>query len=187
MPPVSMGDGGRHDCFVKADPHITIMCGRVIQSSTPFRLAIVEGLGVRNSRVHNYPPRWNGAPSQELLVIRRDQEPQDGYVGPWTLEEVASLPAGDHFSIALARTARRAIRRSTIARIAFLRLVWLAQAEPTFTLRTVATDSPMCEFRCAMGRRRRAFPPLRAMNGLRILRLGRRIKYGTEVVQTTPI
>ena len=45
------------------------MCGRVIQSSAPFRLAIVEGLDVRDSRLHNYPPRWNGAPSQELLVI----------------------------------------------------------------------------------------------------------------------
>ena len=49
------------------------MCGRVIQSSTPFRLATVEGLDVRDSRVHNYPPRWNGAPSQELLVIRRNR------------------------------------------------------------------------------------------------------------------
>jgi putative SOS response-associated peptidase YedK len=48
------------------------MCGRVIQSSTPFRLAIVEGLDVRDSGFHNYPPRWNGAPSQELLVIRRN-------------------------------------------------------------------------------------------------------------------
>ena len=48
------------------------MCGRVIQSSAPFRLAIAEGLDVRGSRFHNYPPRWNGAPSQELLVIRRN-------------------------------------------------------------------------------------------------------------------
>ena len=48
------------------------MCGRVIQSSGPIRLAIVDGLDVRESRVHNYPPRWNGAPSQELLVIRRN-------------------------------------------------------------------------------------------------------------------
>ena len=31
------------------------MCGRVIQSSTPFRLAIVDGLDVRDTRVHNYP------------------------------------------------------------------------------------------------------------------------------------
>jgi hypothetical protein len=38
------------------------MCGRVIQSSTPFRLAIVDGLDVRDSRFHDYPPRWNGAP-----------------------------------------------------------------------------------------------------------------------------
>ena len=48
------------------------MCGRVIQSSAVIRLAIVDGLDVRDSRVHNYPPRWNGAPSQELLVIRRN-------------------------------------------------------------------------------------------------------------------
>jgi putative SOS response-associated peptidase YedK len=45
------------------------MCGRVIQSSGPLRYGIVEGMDMRDSRVHNYPPRWNGAPSQELLVI----------------------------------------------------------------------------------------------------------------------
>jgi putative SOS response-associated peptidase YedK len=50
------------------------MCGRVIQSSGPLRYAIVDGLNVRDSRVHNYPPRWNGAPSQELLVIRRNHK-----------------------------------------------------------------------------------------------------------------
>jgi putative SOS response-associated peptidase YedK len=46
----------------------------VIQSSAPIRLAIVEGMDVRDSRVHNYPPRWNAAPSQELLVIRRNHQ-----------------------------------------------------------------------------------------------------------------
>jgi hypothetical protein len=50
------------------------MCGRVIQSSGPVRYAIVDGMKVRDSRVHNYPPRWNGAPSQDLLVIRRNRE-----------------------------------------------------------------------------------------------------------------
>jgi hypothetical protein len=50
------------------------MCGRVIQSSAPFRLAIVDGLDVRGSRFHNYPPRWNAAPSQDLLVIRRNRQ-----------------------------------------------------------------------------------------------------------------
>jgi SOS response associated peptidase (SRAP) len=44
------------------------MCGRVIQSSGPLRYAIVDGMNVRDSRVHNYPPRWDEAPSQELLV-----------------------------------------------------------------------------------------------------------------------
>jgi putative SOS response-associated peptidase YedK len=46
------------------------MCGRVIQSSGPLRYGI--GLNVWDSRVHNYPPRWNAAPSQELLFIRRN-------------------------------------------------------------------------------------------------------------------
>ncbi len=50
------------------------MCGRVIQSSGPLRYGIVEGMDMRDSRAHNYPPRWNGAPSQDLLVIRRHHE-----------------------------------------------------------------------------------------------------------------
>jgi putative SOS response-associated peptidase YedK len=50
------------------------MCGRVIQSSEPLSYGIVEGMDARDSRVHNYPPRWNGAPSQDLLVIRRNHD-----------------------------------------------------------------------------------------------------------------
>ena len=50
------------------------MCGRVIQSSGPLSYGIVEGMDARDSRVHNYPPRWNGAPSQDLLVIRRNHD-----------------------------------------------------------------------------------------------------------------
>jgi hypothetical protein len=38
------------------------------------RYGIVDGMNVRESRVHNYPPRWNGAPSQDLLVIRRNHQ-----------------------------------------------------------------------------------------------------------------
>jgi putative SOS response-associated peptidase YedK len=48
------------------------MCGRVVQVSDPIRLSIVDGLVVRDSRLSNYPRRWNGAPSQELLVIREN-------------------------------------------------------------------------------------------------------------------
>ena len=62
--------------------HIKPMCGRVIQSSGPLRLAILDGLDVRDSRVHNYPPRWNGAPSQELLVIRRNHHTGDASLDP---------------------------------------------------------------------------------------------------------
>jgi putative SOS response-associated peptidase YedK len=31
-------------------------------------------MDLRDSRVHNYPPRWNAAPSQDLLVIRRNHQ-----------------------------------------------------------------------------------------------------------------
>ena len=56
------------------DDYIPSMCGRVIQSGDPLRYAIVDGMNVRDSRVHNYPCRWNAAPSQELLVIRRNHK-----------------------------------------------------------------------------------------------------------------
>jgi len=38
------------------------------------RLAIVEGLDVSDSRMGNVPPRYNAAPSQELLVIRQNHK-----------------------------------------------------------------------------------------------------------------
>jgi putative SOS response-associated peptidase YedK len=50
------------------------MCGRVIQASGPLRLAIVEGLDVRDSRLTNIPRRFNAAPSQELLIIRQNHK-----------------------------------------------------------------------------------------------------------------
>ena len=53
------------------DPTSDRMCGRVIQSSAPIRLAIVDGLDVRDSRVHNSvslercaEPRAAGDPAQ---------------------------------------------------------------------------------------------------------------------------
>jgi hypothetical protein len=42
-------------CRTSQAHHIAIMCGRVIQSSGPVRYAIVDGMNVRDSRVHNYP------------------------------------------------------------------------------------------------------------------------------------
>ena len=50
------------------------MCGRVIQARGPIEYAIVDGLDVRDSRLSNYPRRWNGAPSQEFLVIRQNHQ-----------------------------------------------------------------------------------------------------------------
>jgi putative SOS response-associated peptidase YedK len=56
------------------DTHICAMCGRVIQSSGSLRYAILAGMDPRDARVHNYPRRWNAAPGQGLLIIRRSHE-----------------------------------------------------------------------------------------------------------------
>ena len=53
------------------------MCGRVIQSSSPIRLAIVEGLDVSDSRMGNARPRYNAAPSQEFLIIRENHKTRE--------------------------------------------------------------------------------------------------------------
>jgi putative SOS response-associated peptidase YedK len=50
------------------------MCGRVIQSSEPVRLAVVDGLDVIDRRFENIAPRYNAAPNQELLVIRQNHK-----------------------------------------------------------------------------------------------------------------
>ena len=38
------------------------------------KVAIVDGMNVRDGRGHNYPPQWNAAPGQDLLVIRRNHQ-----------------------------------------------------------------------------------------------------------------
>jgi putative SOS response-associated peptidase YedK len=58
------------------------MCGRIIQSSGPLHLAIVDGLDVRDNRLPNIPPRYNGAPSQELLVIRQNRKTGERSLDP---------------------------------------------------------------------------------------------------------
>jgi putative SOS response-associated peptidase YedK len=68
----------------------------VIQSSGPLKLAIVDGMNVRDSRLTNHPPRYNAAPSQELLVIRRNHNTGEVSLDPlrwgFKAETVASLP-----------------------------------------------------------------------------------------------
>src|SRR4051812_38688392 len=39
-------------------------------------------MNVRDSRVHNYPPRWNAAPSQDLFVIRRNHRTGETSLDP---------------------------------------------------------------------------------------------------------
>jgi putative SOS response-associated peptidase YedK len=50
------------------------MCGRIVQSSGVLQLSIVEGLGAPAGRLLSLPPRYNGAPSQDLLVIRENHQ-----------------------------------------------------------------------------------------------------------------
>ncbi len=54
--------------------YIASMCGRVIQKSRPgeLSLTIVGDLEERDKRWSNVPPRYNGAPSQDLWIIRRN-------------------------------------------------------------------------------------------------------------------
>jgi putative SOS response-associated peptidase YedK len=58
------------------------MCGRIIQASGPLKFAIVDGLDVADSRYANIPPRYNGAPSQELLVIRQNDQTGERSLDP---------------------------------------------------------------------------------------------------------
>src|SRR5213596_3358623 len=86
------------------------MCGRVIQSSGPLNLAIVDGINVRDSRAHNYPPRWNAAPSQDLLVIRRNHR-----TGEVSLEEMKT-PLHDGLICSNSFIAVRSLGSSSSAR-----------------------------------------------------------------------
>jgi putative SOS response-associated peptidase YedK len=58
------------------------MCGRIIQASGPLKFAIVDGLNVVDSRYANMPPRYNGAPSQDMLVIRQNHETGERSLDP---------------------------------------------------------------------------------------------------------
>ena len=48
------------------------MSGRVVQSSDPLQYDIVEGIDILDNRVRAVHPCFNGAPRQELLVIREN-------------------------------------------------------------------------------------------------------------------
>ena len=63
------------------------MCGRIVQASGPLQLAIVKGLEVREDSRSNAPRHCNGAPSQELLVIRENHK-----TGERSRAEVGSHP-----------------------------------------------------------------------------------------------
>jgi hypothetical protein len=75
--------------------HVTGMCGRVIQSSAPVKYGIVDGLNVRDSRVHNYPPRWNGAPNPGEQMRPFPAEPMH----MWPISARVNKPENDDPSI----------------------------------------------------------------------------------------
>jgi putative SOS response-associated peptidase YedK len=88
--------------LVKLYSNLPPMCGRMIQSSQPLRLAIVDGLDVSDSRMGNIRPRYNAAPSQELLVIRQNRKTGERTLDPirWGLiPHWCSDPRGGRKSI----------------------------------------------------------------------------------------
>ncbi len=65
------------------------MCGRVIQSSGPLSYAILDGMNVRDSRAHNYPPgffEWKAIKGQKAkqpyAIAMKDGSPF-GLGGLW--------------------------------------------------------------------------------------------------------
>ncbi len=64
------GLAARLEAKGRLQSQVVQMCGRIVQTSGPLKLAIVDGLDVRDDHRTNVPRRYNGAPDQELLVIR---------------------------------------------------------------------------------------------------------------------
>jgi putative SOS response-associated peptidase YedK len=59
------------------------MCGRIVQKSGVEGLAIVEGMEAGSPTAGtNIPPRYNGAPGQDLLVIRRNHATGETMMSP---------------------------------------------------------------------------------------------------------
>ena len=52
-----------------ADMAVVANCAGPFAATIALRL--LAGMDMRDSRVRNYPPRWNGAPSQGLLAIQK--------------------------------------------------------------------------------------------------------------------
>lgn len=50
------------------------MCGRVTQKSGPLRLAIADLVEIADALLDERRPRFNGAPGQDLLLIRENHE-----------------------------------------------------------------------------------------------------------------
>src|SRR5947209_15360338 len=96
-------DGGRDE------HHLGGMCGRVMQAGGPLHYAIMDGLNVRDSRLDNYPRRWNGAPSQEFLVIRENRK--TGERAQTDQREVGDGRNAAHLSRSLRRAALHPARR----------------------------------------------------------------------------
>ena len=67
-----------------------------VKREAPIHYAIVDGMNVRDSLVHNYPPHWNGAPSQDPLVIRRNHQTSVASLDPSTVGPHSLLVSGPY-------------------------------------------------------------------------------------------
>ena len=55
--------------------------GGLSRAANPFGW-LVDGMNVHESRVSNYPPRYNAAPSQDLLVMWRNRKTGEVSLAP---------------------------------------------------------------------------------------------------------
>lgn len=58
------------------------MCARISQFSKPSGLPFVDGLSAPDHRFANIPRRYNGAPGQDLLVIRQNHRTGERAIDP---------------------------------------------------------------------------------------------------------
>jgi SOS response associated peptidase (SRAP) len=131
------------------------MCGRIIQASGPLRYQLLDGLDLPDSRLSNIPRRYNGAPSQELLVIRQNHATGErsldllkwGLVPSWSSDS----KGGPKPINAMAET----VRSKPMFRDAYRKRRCIVPVEGFFEWQATKAPSPATGDKCRRHRSRR--------------------------------
>jgi len=134
------------------------MCWRVIQSSRPLHYAIVDDLNVRDSRMHNYPLRWNGRRKCGATASKKSQKPT-----PTWRSEARRAKAASYMSHSRSSGAAVTASVSTTAFMALTRAVSNQNLSSRSICPSVSSDSCL-ERHCWNG----SHPSRPTMSGLLI-------------------